>query len=66
MLAAQTRVQRASFSANVRTKAATRVQARSPIMVRAAAVAAEVRTIQRAKGRRRFRGTGFFRAGPSI
>lgn len=41
MMLASTRVQRTSFSADVRSKAATRVQARSPMVVRASAVAAE-------------------------
>ena len=43
MMLASTSVQRPSFSANVRSKAATRVQARSPMVVRAASIAAEVR-----------------------
>ena len=38
---ASTRVQRTSFSATVRTNAAGRVQARSPMVVRAASIAAE-------------------------
>ena len=35
------RVQRSSFSASVRSKAAVKVQARAPMVVRAAAIAAE-------------------------
>jgi len=38
---ANTRVQRPSFSATVRSNVPSRVQARSPLVVRAAAVAAE-------------------------
>ena len=38
---ASTRVQRTSFSANVRSNAVSRVQARSPMVVRAGAVLAE-------------------------
>ena len=41
MMLASTRVQRTSFSADVRSKAATRVQARSPMVVRASSIAAE-------------------------